>query len=1109
VLQKKILPTDGGDEMQIRKSIFRTNHSFWILESILLSILYVVSGLAQDVECDFYATQNLAEYKAITFSLPGQSNDALSGITRTTIIGSISPGTDITDAVAPPLRLRFNGDDQDLQNGVFDENFGGITKRITLVSAYGTSPADPYNFTIEIEDLGGTGIRCPDSVPCAESWELHIIEPTVESIQREVNIDITSIGDGAGQVTMAGACPAPVINIVGSPLNFDETVVGESRFKNLTIENTALGGPSTADIFVTGSSFTTTNFSSTSEPSITPGSSGPFNVEFKPAITSTLGPLSAMVTIYFYGNPSVASVTVPLNGTAIKLKIVVLLDLSGSMTFNAGGTLMFGDVPEIDSRLYLAKQRLKPFFDMLLLHFENRGEVGFVVFPHPDTSYTVDRSTAGPPYPTGGPPPPPPFPVPADMGPINLTHIDTEIKRPHLNAIDPLLWIPPDETEPGLIAFGDTPLAEGLERSVNRLIPGGAFHKKLLFLITDGAHHADSSPPFAGTRSQPDDYYLPAATNYLKTNGITVYTLGLGVESGGTDEYDQPELQAIAGNTGGLHQDVDLSDALDFTNAIKTQLQTSLDLAPLVDPVDKIDIDDTKQHKVYIDNANSAVTFFLAWQHFQVDLLNFELLTPLCEIINPDIALSHPDIEYISGVGYKIYHIREDYLKDPNTLGEWNLVITYENDNLEGNSNEIYSYSVLAKSALPITAAFDQATYFTGDTIGLEVRLTENGAPVLDARVSADVKVPQNTVNNWLSTNLLSQSQVDSFPRAINGENLTRGYQKRTAIINLLGERFQLRKSTQRLLFYDDGSHGDKVTNDGLYTNLFTETKVPGSYSFNIDVLGSTLTGSIFTRNTIVEQFVDVNFSPDADNSLIVFTPIDTVEGLVRSNVTIILKDKFGNFLGLDREDEIDFTIKEGTGTLLSDTTGFDPNGGYSTIVQYDPETQNPVVGVNFQGKTVTTTIEALEPPKTLALSFHLGIDLAHGEIGDFYDPGFAGTIDIALRLSRSMYLEGLFGWYQFKGKNQVADLSVTQLAGNLKYVFPSSGRTHLFMNGGGGAYHFEAGSTKMGFNLGSGIQFNLSSSVALEAAYNFHNVLDTDPSFRFSAIQGIIRFRF
>ncbi len=156
----------------------------------------------------------------------------------------------------------------------------------------------------------------------------------------------------------------------------------------------------------------------------------------------------------------------------------------------------------------------------------------------------------------------------------------------------------------------------------------------------------------------------------------------------------------------------------------------------------------------------------------------------------------------------------------------------------------------------------------------------------------------------------------------------------------------------------------------------------------------------------------------------------------------------------------------------------------------------------------ISTTIEAIEP-KPLALSIHFGIDLPHGDISDFYDPGFAGTIDIALRLSRSMYLEGLLGLYQFKGKNQFSDLSVTQLAGNLKFVFPIYRRAHLFMNGGGGAYHFKAGSTKMGFNIGSGIQFNLSSSVALEAAYNYHNVPDTEPSFRFSTFQGIIRSRF
>jgi hypothetical protein len=592
------------------------------------------------------------------------------------------------------------------------------------------------------------------------------------------------------------------------------------------------------------------------------------------------------------------------------------------MTFNYDGSLKFDDVDEEYSRLYLAKQRLKPFFNMLRLNFTDRGEVGFVVFPHPDTSYTTDRSTAGPPYPSGGPPPPPPFPVPADMGNIDANHINNDIKSPHLD----------DIAAGGLVAFGDTPLAEGLERSANRLIAAGDFYKKLLFLITDGAHHADSDPPFDGNRSQPDDYYLPDDTNnYLKNNGITVYTLGMGV---GTVEYEGPELQAIAGNTGGDHEDANLADPLAFTNAIKTHLQSGLGLAPLTDPVDKISINDTTKHRVYVGSANSAVTFFLAWENLQEDLLGFNLLTPSCEEINPDIAASHHEMEYISGIGYKIYHIKENYLKYPDRLGEWNLVISYENDSLAANVKETYTYSVLAKSALPIQTTFDKATYFTGDTIGLAVRLTESGAPLLGARVKADVTIPQNTVNNWLSTNILSQSQVDSFPRAIEGEHLTRGYQKRTAIINLLGKKFHLKKITLSLLFYDDGSHGDKIPNDGVYTSKFTRTTVPGSYSFNIDVLGRTLSGSIFTRNTVVQQYVDVNFSPDTAHSPLVFTPIDTVEGLFRSKTTHFPKDKFGNFLGLDREDEIVFTVKDATS--LSDTTLNDPNGGYATIIQFE-----------------------------------------------------------------------------------------------------------------------------------------------------------------------------
>jgi opacity protein-like surface antigen len=84
----------------------------------------------------------------------------------------------------------------------------------------------------------------------------------------------------------------------------------------------------------------------------------------------------------------------------------------------------------------------------------------------------------------------------------------------------------------------------------------------------------------------------------------------------------------------------------------------------------------------------------------------------------------------------------------------------------------------------------------------------------------------------------------------------------------------------------------------------------------------------------------------------------------------------------------------------------------------------------------------------------------------------------------------------------------VHQFSGNVK-VFGGSGSVRPFINGGGGAYHFDGGDTRGGANLGGGLQFNLTPTFAIEGAYNFHTVFTPGSNVKFSTLQGGVRFRF
>lgn len=156
----------------------------------------------------------------------------------------------------------------------------------------------------------------------------------------------------------------------------------------------------------------------------------------------------------------------------------------------------------------------------------------------------------------------------------------------------------------------------------------------------------------------------------------------------------------------------------------------------------------------------------------------------------------------------------------------------------------------------------------------------------------------------------------------------------------------------------------------------------------------------------------------------------------------------------------------------------------------------------------IHTTIEA--KPNRFSLSFHGGTTFPHADADKFYNSGFAGTLDLSYSFSPQFSAELLFGYYQFKADSLAQkDLKVYQFAANLKYLFPVPKRWKPFINGGGGPYRFESDSSKFGFNLGGGFQYEVSPKVALEAAYNYHSVTDTNPAFRFSTLQAVIRYRF
>jgi hypothetical protein len=93
---------------------------------------------------------------------------------------------------------------------------------------------------------------------------------------------------------------------------------------------------------------------------------------------------------------------------------------------------------------------------------------------------------------------------------------------------------------------------------------------------------------------------------------------------------------------------------------------------------------------------------------------------------------------------------------------------------------------------------------------------------------------------------------------------------------------------------FDDGAaeHADKAAGDGVYSNLFGQTRVPGHYHFDFRLSGTAPVSGAFTRQQSMATTVRLK-GVDAKNTLIRFERAAAGDSFL---VTPI--DSFGNHLG-------------------------------------------------------------------------------------------------------------------------------------------------------------------------------------------------------------------
>ena len=413
--------------------------------------------------------------------------------------------------------------------------------------------------------------------------------------------------------------------------------------------------------------------------------------------------------------------------------------------------------------------------------------------------------------------------------------------------------------------------------------------------------------------------------------------------------------------------------------------------------------------------------------------------------------------------------------------------------------------------------SFDKIEQFTGEPLILTARITEHGKPLtgltdVKARL---VRSPALAVGTLLSEN----SPDTGYPATPQrGADITpyRHYLK--GVMKAAGITSLSKTDPLSVILHDDGLAGDLRANDGIYTGAFNGASKEGSYSFKFDARGSSSAGYKFQRGEELSTYVNFKAQPDKTEIVAIAEKLESDSNRLITTVRVIPKDSFGAYLGPFKADLIGLELKHGT---VSGAPVDNMDGSYTFTVYRPVDSKLQVTAVI--GDVIVADRQEIEPPEEpdpgdgdqdaddeqFSGSLHAGLTLPVGDAGDFYDSGFSAGVDLEYQITPELSLVGILGYKWFQGGSSLID-DTYWFSGNLNLKASTDfDPLRLFVKGGPGFYVPESGSTRPGFNIGGGVDYDIDANLTAEFGLDYHYIDLEDGDFTFFDFQLGILFRF